>query len=221
MWRSIQARLDRCLEAGLPALPGSGDFRVAMGMHGGRQPGYHQVNRCITARGSIGAAHLRESIHGHYNHCRNGLDMTQLSLPQEKCIALRAQAHKLDPVVLLGAAGLSEAALKEVDRALSAHGLIKVRAGKTDRDDLDYLYQTMAERLGAARIQAIGHTLVLFRPIPEDAPRAAAPRTGAPAKKVAKKAAKKTARAGAGRPTGNPPRPRKGERARPAPARQR
>jgi len=108
-------------------------------------------------------------------------EMTQLSLPQEQCLALRAQAHALEPVVLLGAAGLSEAALKEIDRALKAHGLIKVRAGKTGREDLAFLFQTVADRLGAARIQAIGHTLVLYRPIPKDAKPAASPR---PAKRA-------------------------------------
>jgi RNA-binding protein len=105
--------------------------------------------------------------------------MAELTLTQETCLALRAQAHNLDAVVLLGAAGLSEAALREIDRALSAHGLVKVRAGKLERDARDALYGTMAERLGAARVQAIGHTFVLFRPIP---PAPAAARRTAPGK---------------------------------------
>jgi len=149
--------------------------------------------------------------------------MTQLSLPQEQTLALRAQAHALDPVVLLGAAGLSEAVLKEIDRALRAHGLIKVKAGKTGREDLEYLFQTMAERLGAARVQAIGHTLVLFRPIARDAPHSApapAPRPAQAAKAVkASKTVKLAKTARSVRPAGNPARAHPGERARPAPAR--
>lgn len=109
--------------------------------------------------------------------------MAELTLPQETCISLRAQAHQLDPVVLLGAAGLSEAALKEIDRALTSHGLVKVKAGKLDRDERDAMFLSMADRLEAARIQVIGHTFVLFRPVP-DKPEAATPK---PAKKAAKR----------------------------------
>jgi putative YhbY family RNA-binding protein len=123
--------------------------------------------------------------------------MAELSLPQEACTALRAQAHRLNPVVLLGAAGLSEAALREIDRALSAHGLVKVRAGKLERDARDALFGTMADRLGAARVQAIGHTFVLFRPIPQ---KKAAPHT-APVKSARSTGARApAARAGARRP---------------------
>ncbi len=100
--------------------------------------------------------------------------MAELTLAQNETLTLRARAHSLAPVVLLGAAGLSEAALKEIDRALAAHGLVKVRAGKAERPDLDTMFQSMAERLGAARIQAIGHTFVLFRPIPDNAEQNAA-----------------------------------------------
>jgi RNA-binding protein len=93
--------------------------------------------------------------------------MAELTLSQDQCIALRARAHRLDPVVLLGAGGLSEAVLREMDRALNAHGLIKVRAGRLERDERDALFLAMADRLGAARVQVIGHTFVLFRPLPE------------------------------------------------------
>ncbi|WP_303323242.1 YhbY family RNA-binding protein, partial [Turicimonas muris] len=53
--------------------------------------------------------------------------MAQLKLPRDERITLRAAAHHLDPVVLLGASGLTEAVKKEVGRALDAHELIKVR----------------------------------------------------------------------------------------------
>jgi putative YhbY family RNA-binding protein len=113
--------------------------------------------------------------------------MAELTLPQDTCLSLRAQAHTLNPVVLLGAAGLSDAALKEIDRALTSHGLVKVKAGKLERDERDAMFLSMADRLGAARIQVIGHTFVLFRPIPEkteSTPRKAS----APARKPAKRA---------------------------------
>ena len=93
--------------------------------------------------------------------------MTELTLAHEQRLALRAQAHRLHPVVRLGAAGLSEAALQEIDRALRSHGLIKVRAAGAQRADRDALSQAIAERLDAARIQVIGNIVVLYRPIDE------------------------------------------------------
>jgi len=120
--------------------------------------------------------------------------MAELTLAHETCLKLRAQAQRLDPVVLLGAAGLSEATLREIDRALSAHGLVKVRAGKLERDERDAMFGIMAERLGAARVQVIGHTFVLFRPVAEkSAPPAS---KTAPARKTVARPAART-----GRPT--------------------
>jgi putative YhbY family RNA-binding protein len=131
--------------------------------------------------------------------------MAELALSQEKIIALRARAHTLDPVVLMGAAGLSAAVLKEIDRALLAHGLVKVRGSKAERPQREAMFLEMAQALEAARIQVIGHTFVLFRPIPPAAPapsekrpsRTSAPRT--PPRKSAGPAAK-AARAPAEKP---------------------
>lgn len=81
----------------------------------------------------------------------------------------RAQAHHLDPVVIIGSDGLSEGAHKEVDAALNAHGLIKVRVFSDDRAAREEIYRRLAEELGAAQVQHIGKLLVLWRPIPEKA----------------------------------------------------
>ena len=85
----------------------------------------------------------------------------------------RAEAHHLDPVVLIGADGLTEAVRREVDAALKAHGLIKVRVFSDSRDERMAMLQTLADALGAAPVQHIGKLLVLWRPIP---PREKAPR---------------------------------------------
>lgn len=79
----------------------------------------------------------------------------------------RADAHHLDPVVLIGGDGLTEAVKKEVDAALSAHGLIKVRVFNDDRAQRDAFLATLADELNAAPIQHIGKLLVLWRPLPE------------------------------------------------------
>jgi RNA-binding protein len=93
--------------------------------------------------------------------------MAELELSREQRLHLKAQAHHLNPVVLLGAQGLSDAVMKEIDRALTAHGLIKVRAPGDDRDERERMFEQMSETLGAARVNIIGKVLVLFRPIPE------------------------------------------------------
>lgn len=78
----------------------------------------------------------------------------------------RADAHHLDPVVLIGGDGLTDAVKKEVDAALKAHGLIKVRVFSDDRAEREQYLQTLADELDAAPIQHIGKLLVLWRPIP-------------------------------------------------------
>lgn len=89
----------------------------------------------------------------------------QLSVAERK--AHRAEAHHLDPVVMIGADGLTPAVKKETDAALNAHGLIKVRVLGDDREQREAIYQQLAEELNAAPIQHIGKLLVLWRPKPK------------------------------------------------------
>jgi len=78
----------------------------------------------------------------------------------------RADAHHLNPVVLIGGDGLTPAVVKETDAALNAHGLIKVRVFSDDREARGTMLATLADRLNAAPIQHIGKLLVLWRPMP-------------------------------------------------------
>ncbi len=78
----------------------------------------------------------------------------------------RADAHHLDPVVLIGGDGVTPAVVKEIDAALNAHGLIKVRVFSDERDTRATYFVTLADTLGAAPIQHIGKLLVLWRPMP-------------------------------------------------------
>jgi len=103
----------------------------------------------------------------------------QLTIAERK--EHRATAHHLDPVVMIGNEGLTPAVKKEVDAALKAHGLVKVRVHGDDRDARQTMYQTLADELGAAPIQHIGKLFVLWRPKPpkertEDEDRMAGPR---------------------------------------------
>ena len=78
----------------------------------------------------------------------------------------RAAAHHLDPVVMIGGEGLTAAVRKEIEGALDAHGLIKVRVFSDDRSAREAMLATLADELSAAPIQHIGKLLVLWRPIP-------------------------------------------------------
>ncbi len=77
---------------------------------------------------------------------------------------LRSEAHGLNPVVMIGEAGLTPAIVKETDAALKAHGLIKVRVLGDDREARIQYYETLCSELDAAPIQHIGKLLVLYRP---------------------------------------------------------
>lgn len=103
---------------------------------------------------------------------------------------LRARAHSLNPVVSIAENGLSEAVLKEIDRCLVAHELIKIRVyGDSREDRLAYL-ETICKELDCAEVQHIGKLLVVFRPNPEKAAREAArmrPRHGSAASRKTKR----------------------------------
>ena len=92
--------------------------------------------------------------------------MPQIQLTPAERRLHRADAHHLDPVVLIGGDGLTPAVKKEVDAALNAHGLIKVRVFGDDRAARELIYQELAAELHAAPVQHIGKLLVLWRPIP-------------------------------------------------------
>jgi RNA-binding protein len=87
----------------------------------------------------------------------------QLSPAQRK--EHRSGAHHLSPVVMIGGEGLTPAVEKEVDGALKAHGLIKVRVFSDDRAARETMLASLADKLDAAPIQHIGKLLVLWRPM--------------------------------------------------------
>lgn len=77
--------------------------------------------------------------------------------------ALKAKAHKLKPVVLIGSNGLTDAVHKEIDRALHDHELIKVRIATTDRELKQAIYSEICAANHAEPVQLIGNMVVIFR----------------------------------------------------------
>ena len=82
---------------------------------------------------------------------------------------LKARAHALNPIVQIGQGGASETLVAEVDRALTAHGLIKVKLAG-DRAERDALATLLSDRTDASIVQQVGRIVVLWRPRPDDAP---------------------------------------------------
>ncbi len=91
--------------------------------------------------------------------------MLTLTVPQR--LELKARAHALNPLVIIGNAGLTPAVLNEIDQALKHHELIKVKAAGSDREQRETLLSDICEQLAAAPVQHIGKTLVIFRPEPD------------------------------------------------------
>jgi putative YhbY family RNA-binding protein len=81
---------------------------------------------------------------------------------------LRAEAHKLAPVVIIGDKGLTDEVVAEIDRSLKAHELIKVRAFTDDRKARAEWLEAICGRLEAHPVQQIGKVFVLYRENPPE-----------------------------------------------------
>ena len=88
--------------------------------------------------------------------------MLELTVEQRKY--LKAQAHALKPVVMIGSQGLSDAVIKEAERAIAAHELIKIRVLGDEREAREAYLAQLCEALNAAPVQHIGKLLLVYRP---------------------------------------------------------
>jgi RNA-binding protein len=76
---------------------------------------------------------------------------------------LKGLAHNRQPVVMIGSNGLTPAVLKEIDLALNAHELIKIKAASDEPDTRRAWLEEIAVATGAAPVQQIGKVLVIYR----------------------------------------------------------
>ena len=90
---------------------------------------------------------------------------TMLS-PRERA-HLKARAHALEPVVHVGNAGITDTVVAEVDRALTAHELIKVKITSDDREARVAAGDEICSRTNATAVHRVGKVLILWRPRPE------------------------------------------------------
>lgn len=82
---------------------------------------------------------------------------------------LKGRAHALEPRVQVGHSGMTDAVAGEVDRALTAHELIKVKILDGDREVRRKIADELCTRTDAALVQSVGKVFVLWRPKPGEA----------------------------------------------------
>jgi RNA-binding protein len=87
--------------------------------------------------------------------------MTELSEKQKK--HLRRLGHPLSPIVMLGNAGLTPNIVKELERALADHELVKVSARIGERSARDAALETLAKQTSSEIVQRIGNVGLFYR----------------------------------------------------------
>lgn len=86
-----------------------------------------------------------------------------MSLTNKQKQFLKAKAHELKPVILLGGNGLTEGVVAEIEVALNFHELIKIKVPTEDREEKNLIMDAIVRETKADKVQVIGKTLVLFR----------------------------------------------------------
>ena len=80
---------------------------------------------------------------------------------------LRAQAHGLRPIVMIGQSGLTDAVKNEILSSLRHHELMKIKVDSDDREARNQILDNICNELVAAPVQQIGKILVVYRPAVE------------------------------------------------------
>ncbi len=89
---------------------------------------------------------------------------TAVTLSNKQKQYLKGLAHPLKPVVLLGAHGLTEGVMAEIELALEHHELIKIKVPEEERELREQIYATIIAHTGATKVQVVGKILTLYRP---------------------------------------------------------
>ena len=76
---------------------------------------------------------------------------------------LRAQAHTLKPLILIGQSGLTEAVKAEIQLALDQHELIKIKIRSSNRELRLQISEDICLATSATLIQSIGQIIVIYR----------------------------------------------------------
>ena len=86
-----------------------------------------------------------------------------MALSEKQKKHLRRLAHPMSPIVMLGNAGLTDAVVNELERALTDHELVKVAARAGARDSRNEALAMLASRTGSELVQRVGNVGVFYR----------------------------------------------------------
>ncbi|HMT03580.1 MAG TPA: ribosome assembly RNA-binding protein YhbY [Burkholderiales bacterium] len=92
------------------------------------------------------------------------LDLKQNRLSIKQRQYLKALAHSLEPVVMIGDKGLTQSVIKEIEINLLAHELIKIRILGNDRDLRNSLAVEICGKTNSSLVQHIGKILIIYKP---------------------------------------------------------
>ncbi|MCX7120450.1 MAG: YhbY family RNA-binding protein [Gammaproteobacteria bacterium] len=82
--------------------------------------------------------------------------------------ALKKQSHHLEPVILMGAKGLTDSVQKEIELALYSHELVKIKLSSKDKAEKQALTDAICKKNAATLIAQIGHTITIYKKSPKE-----------------------------------------------------
>lgn len=90
-----------------------------------------------------------------------------MSISAKQKRGLRSKAHHLKPIITVGAGGVSESVISELDRSLDHHELLKIKVQANDRSQRQVLVQSLCDTSHSELVHAIGHVVVVYRQRPD------------------------------------------------------
>ena len=90
-----------------------------------------------------------------------------MKLTSKQIKFLKSEAHHLKPVVLMGANGLTEGVIVEIESALAFHELVKVKLVSSDKETKDLIINAILRETHSGFVQVVGNILTLYKPSPE------------------------------------------------------
>ena len=76
---------------------------------------------------------------------------------------LRGIAHNINPMIIIGANGVTESLMKELESTLEHHEILKIKMASADREDRKKITDYILEQTGALLVQSIGKICVIYR----------------------------------------------------------
>ena len=79
---------------------------------------------------------------------------------------LRAKAHDLKPLVLIGKSGVTDGCIQSINEGIDSRELIKIKFIE-HKDDKKNLSKIICDKTESEIVGSIGHTIMLFRQNPD------------------------------------------------------